>query len=152
NHVTNVRYATVTAVTGNILTIAAPAAPLPAYATPASTWVALAEVEILVSWGTLVERFRGSWRYVDTAAPPAGWGVVDVNQCNALHSVWLALHQGSTLVRLDSALAVPPAAFLPTPYTEGDPLATHPTTLDGGPVALGPDGALAGTPNTPDLT
>ncbi|HET7539658.1 MAG TPA: phage tail sheath subtilisin-like domain-containing protein [Polyangiaceae bacterium] len=152
DHVTNVHYATVTAITGNILTIAALATALPAYATPTKTWVALAEVEILISWGTLVERFRGSWRYVDRATPPAGWSAADVDEFNALHSVWLALHQRSTLVRLDSTSDVPAAGFLPTPYAEGDPLATHPTTMDGGPVALGPDGAIAATPNTPDLT
>ena len=150
SHVTNVRYASVTAITGNVLTIAALAVALPAYATPASTWVALAEVDLTVSWNGTTERFRGSWRYADVAAPPAGWSAADVAEFNALHSVWSLLHQNSTLVRLDSTNAVPAATFLPAPYAENDPLASHPTTLDGDAAALGPDGGLAA--NTPDLT
>jgi uncharacterized protein len=150
SHVTNVHYATVKSIAGNVLTLVPPVTPLPAYATPASTWVALAEVDLIVSWGGTTEAFRGSWRYVDTAAPPAGWSAADVAEFNALHSVWLMLHQGSTLVRLDSMDPVPAAAFVPTPYAENDPLSSHPTTTDGGPAALGPDGGLAA--NTPDLT
>ena len=39
------------------------------------TWISLAEVDIVLSWGTTTERFRGSWRYFDTTTPPTGWTV-----------------------------------------------------------------------------
>jgi phage tail sheath protein FI len=145
----DVHYATVTQITGNVLTIGATAVALPAYATPAETWVALAEVDVLVSWGAQVERFSGSWSFIDRTAPPAGWSATDADDFNAAHSVWLALHQRSTLVRLDSLLDVPPAAIFPTPYNPASPLDTHPTTPDGQPAALGPEAPLA--IDTPDL-
>ncbi len=146
--VTNVRYATVASVVGNVVTIVAPTAALPAYPTAAETWVAMAEVDILVSWGALVERFSGSWRFVDTAALPAGWSIADADNFNAARSVWLAVHQRSTLVRLDSLLAVPPASLFPTPYDAADPLENHPTTADGQPTPLGPEPPL--TRDKPD--
>jgi phage tail sheath protein FI len=142
-HILDVHYATIAAIVGNVLTIAAPTVPLPAYATPAETWVSMAEVDILVSWGPLVERFSGSWRYVDRTAPPAGWSATDADDFNAAHSAWLALHQRSTLVRLDSLLSLPPASIFPTPYNPASPLDTHPTTADGQPTALGPEPPLA---------
>jgi phage tail sheath protein FI len=137
-HVSNYRYATVTAITGNILTIAQA---LPAaVGGAAGTWVALAEVSVVVSWGTTTERFTGSWWLATTANKLASWSAADVNTFNVDHSVWTILNQNSTLVRLDTTVA--------PPYDPTNPLASHPTTMDGAPAFLGPDGGLAA--NTPD--
>jgi len=143
--VSDVHYATISAIAGNVLTI--DTTTLPGYPL-GETWVSVAEVDVIVSWGTRVERHRGSWRYVDRATPPTGWSAADADAFNAKYSVWLRLHQRSTLVRLDSEDAVPAASIFPTPYNAATPLTSHPTTEDGSAAALGPEGTLAR--DTPD--
>ena len=147
-HVMDVRYATIATIAGNSLTIVAPAVALPAYATAAETWISMAEVDILVMWGALVERFSGSWRYFDTAALPPGWSVVERRTSTLrTQSGWRC-----TSVQRSCASThwpMPPAAVFPTPYNAASPLDTHPTTADGQPTALGPEPPLAR--DTPDL-
>lgn len=147
----DVRYATINSISGNTLVLEAPSAALPAYATPAQTFVATAEISVLVMWGSTVETFTGSWRHFDTtAAPPTGWTVPEMTAFNAGRSVWLRLHQRSLLVRLDSTDAVPPAIVFPTQYVAGAPLDSHPTTVDGAPAWLGPENGSGLARGAPD--
>jgi len=145
-------YTTLKKITGNKLTLEKPAGFPAAFSTTADqVWISLAEVEILASWRAQSERFRGTWRYMDRASPPAGMTAHDVDLFNANHSVWMKLHAGSTLVRLGTNDAVPAASLVPV-YGVADPLASHPATATGFPTALVADGVPAATPDkTPGI-
>jgi hypothetical protein len=125
-------YTTVIGIDGNSLTLEKPENFSGSFA-PDYAMIALAEVDILVSWRALTESFRGSWRYLDRDAPPSGMTAREVDDFNAAHSVWMKLHTRSTLVRLDTEIKdKPPAATLVTPpYVPSDPLASHPCTPTG---------------------
>ena len=143
----NASFATVTRISGNVLTVNAPAAGIPAFASPTATFVSVAEVEVLIGWGALVERFRGSWRWIDpSAALPSGFGAADVLPFNLAHSVWTQINLQSTLVAVSEA-ATPTTLLLGTSYSEGNPLASHPATPTGYPTALSPSTSflIAGT-------
>jgi phage tail sheath protein FI len=154
---TNATYATVTNIAGNVLTVRAPAGGIPAFATPAETWVSVAEVEVLLRWGALVERFSGSWRWIDPAqAPPTGFTAADIVPFNLAHSVWTRINQGSALVAVSEAAAPNTLLLGSNTYDEADPLDSHPTTATGYPTALQPHPTLfvisgqVGQPGTPD--
>ncbi|XYI01030.1 phage tail sheath family protein [Sorangium sp. So ce1128] len=145
-------YATVRQVVGDTLVLEPPGAPLD-IAEGAEISAAVAEIEILVSWRTEVERFRGSWWYMDPddPNPPLGMTPVQRDEFNTTRSAWWALEKRSRLV----SLALPPAgradAAAPTrpAYTPADPLASHPTTPTGAPEPLKP---AAGPPGQADPT
>ena len=147
----NPTFATVTRISGNVLTIQAPNAGVPVFPqaaaanaqpTPLSQiWVSVVEVEVLIAWGDILERFRGSWRWVDPDALPSYFTSAAVLPFNLAHSVWTQINARSTLVAVSEA-ATPSELLLGTTYSEGDPLASHPTTRTGHPTALAPSTLL----------
>jgi phage tail sheath protein FI len=148
---THASYATVVGISGNTLTIHAPSTAIAAFTAPDHTWVSVAEVEILITWGSTLERFRGSWRWVDpTGTLPTGFTAADVTPFNLAHSVWTQINLNSTLVAVSEA-ASPTTLLLGTnTYSEANPLASHPTTDTGYPTALQPGASfMIGTAQAP---
>ncbi|XXT22766.1 phage tail sheath subtilisin-like domain-containing protein [Sorangium sp. So ce429] len=149
---TRLAYATVRQVIGDTLVLEPPGAPLD-IAGGAEISAAVAEIEILVSWRTEVERFRGSWWYMDPddPTPPLGMTPVQREEFNTTRSAWWALEKRSRLV----SLALPPAARAADAaparpaYDPADPLASHPTTPTGAPERLKP---ATGAPGQADPT
>lgn len=137
----SVAYATVIGISANNLTIGATTAALPQFV-PIETVVSLAEVEVLIRWDSVVERFAGSWRWIDPAvAPPPGFTAADIPVFNQAHSVWAQIDRRSTLVAVSEA-AAPRTLMLGAPYDPADPLGSHPTTPTGHPTPLEPHPTL----------
>ncbi|KYG03516.1 hypothetical protein BE21_04580 [Sorangium cellulosum] len=150
----SLHYATVKKIVGDTLIIVTPSAALPkldASAGPGNlrASVSLAEVEILVSWGTVVERFRGSWWYMNPEdATPFEMTPRQRDEFNATRSAWVALHQRSRLVALEGDGAWPAVAAV-IPYDPAAPIDSHPTTDTGYPTALRPVSGSRGQPDLP---
>ncbi|MGK3995534.1 phage tail sheath subtilisin-like domain-containing protein [Sorangium sp. So ce1024] len=148
-------YATVRQVVGDTLVLVPPATPLDVGGAEVSA--AVAEIEILVSWRTEVERFRGSWWYMnpDDPTPPLGMTPAQRDEFNTTRSAWWALEKRSRLVSLtppwaDPAEAATPDAPRTVPtYDPANPLASHPTTPTGAPERLRP---ATGAPGQADPT
>ncbi|WP_437727137.1 phage tail sheath family protein [Sorangium sp. So ce861] len=139
-------YATVRRVVGDTL-ILEPSEGLAA-AAGARITAAVAEVEILVSWRTELERFRGSWWYMDPAGePPLGMTPAQRDEFNATRSAWWALQKRSRLVMLAPPATsgdAPPSEQVPAPpYDPANPMASHPTTATGAAEPLGPAPGIA---------
>lgn len=133
-------YATVIGITGNNLTIAAPTPALPGYAATDAVEVSVAEVEVLVEWRSIVETYRGSWRWMTTAN--TGYTAEQREEFNLRRSVWGELiREGSQLVLVRPTQVAN--------YAEATPLASHPTTADGQPANLAPWTGIANAPAAP---
>jgi hypothetical protein len=150
-------YATVFSVTGNTVQVFDPAAGLPAPAANMRIEVSLCEIDVLVSFGASVEIHTGTWRFVDplTAAPATSPELPNEEVAAAFNrrSVWFRLNRDSRVVRTvetDHRSATYNANAFPA-YAANDPLATHPTTPTGQPIALAAQGNTAGPDSLPTL-
>ncbi|WP_437765340.1 phage tail sheath subtilisin-like domain-containing protein [Sorangium sp. So ce281] len=143
------RYATVRRIDGDTLILEPIEGDLN-IAEGAKITAAVAEIEILVSWRTELERFRGSWWHMDpTQDPPFGMTPAQRDEFNTTRSAWWALQKRSRLVMLTPPASedTPQSDQIPAPaYDPRNPMASHPTTATGAAEPLAPAADATGQP------
>ncbi|WP_394849944.1 phage tail sheath subtilisin-like domain-containing protein [Pendulispora brunnea] len=130
-------YGTVTKIVGNVLTVIAKKESLKDFNEQgtANHKIAVAEVNVSVTWRALSESFTGSWWSIRATASIPWLTDAQKAEFNAAHSVWHALQRGSQLVKLDTESN---GDLKVKPFMTTEPLASHPTTPTGARTTLGP--------------